>query len=138
MPEIDQALLKQLRDKAASAPSPEVLSYEKEASEKNKQFRQAVADVPALSPGALQAVEKTERGAVLKMERGYIKLAFLLPDLLQVRVRPDNQFGDVLIPFSYAIATTTWAEVEPVVLEDPTTVVIGAGGMAVQIQRASG
>lgn len=138
MPQHDQAILDAVRNSNIANPGAPVLQYEGTLAEKNKQFTSPVAPPTTYtSLGQVTGIEKYERGAQIRFENGYMRLAYLLPDLLQVRVRPDNNFGD-LLPFSYAVLNTGQPEVEPTVVEDAEAIVVGAGNIACRIARADG
>ncbi|NJL92584.1 MAG: hypothetical protein HC915_02090 [Anaerolineae bacterium] len=138
MPENDHALLAEMRQHLTS----QLLSAEEEAYQttlaaKNAQYARPSAPLNFDEHlGRVLSIERTARGALIRSEKGALQLSYLLPDLVQVRVRRDDQFGP-LFPPGVAVSETNWPEVEPTALEDPAAIVVGAGNLAVQIGRAA-
>jgi alpha-glucosidase len=119
-------------------PTPAVLAYERQLKEMDARFANSLpktGDPQGL--GKATGVKQTDRGAIIQFEYGAMRIAFLMPDFVQVRVRHDDDFGD-LFPSSAAVVGQEWGDVEPKVLDDKTTIVVGAGNYACVIPRDTG
>ncbi|MBZ0308979.1 MAG: glycoside hydrolase family 31 protein [Anaerolineae bacterium] len=128
----DEAIIKATR--AEENTTPEVAAYEKEIAELHPRFADRVPKTGAAqSTGGVKKIIKTERGAVLHLENGQMHLTYWMPDLLEVRVTKE-----AAEPYSYAVEKREWAAVEPVIIEDKQSVVVGAGFFACNIDRTTG
>ncbi len=86
------------------------------------------------SLGIVRGFTPTANGVMIQTQHGFLSLSFLAANLLQVRVRPDNQFPH---PFSYAISPSFSPEaISMTVSEDTDSILVGGGGMACLVSRA--
>ncbi len=132
----DDAIVKAIR--SGENTTPDVLAYEQALPAFHQKFADKVPQTaPPVSLGKVNKVVKHERGAIVHLDNAQMQLAYLMPDLLQVRISKTDLNGDIH-PFSYAVEKQEWAAVEPVVTEDKTSVIVNAGGFACHIDRATG
>lgn len=132
----DQAIVRAMR--SPGKPSRSVRQYEKTVRKYDKKYDGRSRPGKVVQPGAVSSVEKQARGATFQTQNGAIRLAFLMPDVLQVRVRRDADFGD-LMPFSYAtLSDVDWPNVDVALHEEQDTITVMTSGMKCVIERANG
>jgi len=85
------------------------------------------------SPGSSRVFQKHDRGITVQCEQGAIRLTVIAPDCIQVRFQPSGKFN---VPFSYAVAKVTWAEVPFQVSETDDAIILSAPEIVCQVRRA--
>jgi alpha-glucosidase len=90
-----------------------------------------------VTPGVVKGHTPHERGIVVQTANGAIRLSVLAPDLIQVRVLP-NPNAKFNVPFSYATAKVTWADVRFSVTENDQMIMLSAPDIVCRINRADG
>ncbi|HLY27273.1 MAG TPA: glycoside hydrolase family 31 protein [Aggregatilineales bacterium] len=87
---------------------------------------------PFKTPGTVIAIEKVERGIVVRCDHGAIRLTVIAPDCIMVRFQESGKFA---IPFSYSVAKVSWPDVQFTVKESDNSVVLSAPEISCEIIR---
>ncbi len=90
-----------------------------------------------MTPGPVRTVAPTERGAVVVTDHATLTLAFLAPDLLQVRWRPHGMEVSEPLPYALAKPPEAWSTPPVVTVQDERAFLLRSEALTVGVVLAS-